>query len=87
MQIQNHIHHLQHYHHPRNLLLVCLTETVTALEKLQDIVQETMSRDQQSTLRTLLQAGAMTERAQSGGERAQERETLLYRLGRTQGEQ
>ena len=64
-----------------------VTETVTALEKLQDIVQETMSREQQSTLSTLLQAGAMTERAQSGGERAQERETLLSRLGRTQGEQ
>lgn len=64
-----------------------VTETVTALEKLQGIIQETMSRDQQSTLRTLLQAGAMTERAQSGGERAQERETLLSRLGRTQGEQ
>ncbi len=63
-----------------------VTETVTALEKLRDIVQETMSRDQQSTLRTLLQAGAMTERAQSGGERAQERETLLSRLGRTQGD-
>lgn len=64
-----------------------VTETVTALEKLQGIIQETMSRDQQSTLRTLLQAGTMTERAQSGGERAQERETLLSRLGRTQGEQ
>lgn len=62
-----------------------VTETVTALEKLQNIVQETMSREQQSTLGTLLQAGAMTERAQSGGERAQERETLLSRLGRTQG--
>ena len=62
-----------------------VTETVTALEKLRDIVQETMSREQQSTLSTLLQAGTMTERAQSGGERAQERETLLSRLGRTQG--
>jgi len=62
-----------------------VTETVTALEKLQNIVQETMSREQQSTLSALLQAGAMTERAQSGGERAQERETLLSRLGRTQG--
>jgi hypothetical protein len=42
---------------------------------------------QQSTLQTLLQGGTLTQRAQEQGEQAQQRNNILSRLGRTQGEQ
>ena len=40
---------------------------------------------QQSTLQTLLQGGTLTQRAQEQGEQAQQRNNILSRLGRTQG--
>ena len=41
---------------------------------------------QQSTLQTLLQGGTLTQRAQEQGEQAQQRNNILSRLGRTQGD-
>ena len=61
--------------------------TLTALQRLQEVVGETMTREQQSTLQTLLQGGTLTQRAQEQGEQAQQRNNILSRLGRTQGEQ
>ena len=61
--------------------------TLTALQRLQQAVGETMTREQQSTLQTLLQGGTLTQRAQEQGEQAQQRNNILSRLGRTQGEQ
>ena len=61
--------------------------TLTALQRLQQAVGETMTREQQSTLQTLLQGGTLTQRAQEQGEQAQQRTNILSRLGRTQGEQ
>lgn len=59
--------------------------TLTALQRLQQAVGETMTREQQSTLQTLLQGGTLTQRAQEQGEQAQQRNNILSRLGRTQG--
>jgi hypothetical protein len=59
--------------------------TLTALQRLQQAVRETMTREQQSTLQTLLQGGTLTQRAQEQGEQAQQRNNILSRLGRTQG--
>ena len=59
--------------------------TLTALQRLQQSVQQTLSREQQSTLQTLLQGGTLTQRAQEQGEQAQQRNNILSRLGRTQG--
>jgi len=59
--------------------------TLTALQRLQEVVGETMTREQQSTLQTLLQGGTLTQRAQEQGEQAQQRNNILSRLGRTQG--
>jgi len=58
--------------------------TLTALQRLQQSVQQTLSREQQSTLQTLLQGGTMTQRAQEQGEQAQQRNNILSALGRTQ---
>jgi hypothetical protein len=60
--------------------------TLTALQRLQEVVGETMTREQQSTLQTLLQGGTLTQRAQEQGEQAQQRNNILSRLGRTQGD-
>ena len=60
--------------------------TLTALQRLQQAVGETMTREQQSTLQTLLQGGTLTQRAQEQGEQAQQRNNILSRLGRTQGD-
>ena len=46
---------------------------------------EALSPRQQSTLQTLLQGGTLTQRAQEQGEQAQQRNNILSRLGRTQG--